>query len=61
MKIQYFTRMVYGLPKMYMVDSKEKEAIQYLMGTSTITDGDIKALEDLGMTFEHVLDPLTKR
>ena len=60
MKIQYFVRFVYGLEKMYIVDGKIKEAINYLTGKSTFSNGDRKALEDLGFTFEQVVDPITQ-
>jgi hypothetical protein len=59
LNIQFFVRNVYGIPHKYMVDSKEAEAIRHLTSCTTLRETDKKALEDLGVTFEQVLDPVT--
>ena len=56
MNIKYYTRYIYGTPKNYVQDKKERWIITDITGMTTLTDRHIKALEKAGLTFEQVMD-----
>lgn len=57
MKIEIYTKNVYGNELTYFVDSKEATAIRILTSQKTLSEGNRKALETLGFTFEEILAP----
>ena len=57
MKIQYYTKQVYGKDTMYMKDEEIAEKIRRLTLQRTLTEHTKKALENLDFTFEEVLTP----
>lgn len=57
MTINYFTRLVYGKPLNYPVDSNVSEALGLMTGQKTITDLVQRGLERMGHHFIQVSDP----
>lgn len=57
MNIQYYTEVVYGLPTMYIVDEELARKVKRLTGHKTVTEHDKSAMEDLGFTFQQVINP----
>lgn len=53
--IKVYTKEVYGKMLIYMVDTKESQAVQRLTGNKTISQGEISMLKTLGVNFEQVL------
>lgn len=60
MTLQFYTKHVYGLPTMYLVDQNVAEAVRLFNNHKTMTDSDKKALEKLGFSFTEVVEPKTK-
>ena len=59
-QIQYFTRRVYGVSTMYLLNDDVKKAIKLMTGRKTMTQADKTALELLGFTFAEIVDPQNK-
>lgn len=57
MTIQYYTKQVYGNTLMYLIESKESNAILRLIGQKTISDKQMEQFEILGVTFERTFEP----
>ena len=57
MKIQYYTKNVYGADHRYIIDEKIKLAVMKLTGQTTLTPYAQEALQMLGFEFEEVLKP----
>ena len=55
--IQYYTKNVYGLERIYISDPDIAQAIARLTKQKTIDLEHIKSLEILGFEFEQVLPP----
>ena len=55
--IQYYTKNVYGLERIYILDPETAVNIQVLTKQKTIDLEHIKSLEILGFEFEQVLPP----
>ena len=55
--IKYYTKNVYGNELRYILDKEISYNIQHLTGQNTISLYHIGALENLGFTFEQVLEP----
>ena len=55
--IQYYTKNVYGLERIYILDPETAVNIQVLTKQKTIDLEHIKSLEILGFEFERVLPP----
>jgi histone H3/H4 len=58
MKLNYYTKHVYGQPMIYLADNKAQIAWHNLTGRKTITNEDMQRLTTLtGVTFERVFEP----
>ena len=57
MTIEYYTKNVYGVDKIYLADEHQKRAVQLLTGNKTLTREAYKGLKMLGYTLEEVLEP----
>lgn len=57
--IQYYTKNVYGLERIYISDPEIAKNIRVLTGQKTIDTQHIQALIELGFEFEQVLPPKT--
>ncbi len=55
MKIEYFTKDVYGLPKLYVKDQKLAGLISKLTGRVTLSKIDLDALKGLGFVMIETL------
>ncbi len=53
--VKIYTKNVYGVTKIYMVESEQTNTIQALIGKKTIDKQDIKLLQNLGISFEQVI------
>ena len=60
--IRVYSRLVYGQPKVYVLDPVQADALSTLTnGARTLESRHLRALEALGFTIEQVPDPrLTK-
>lgn len=57
MKIEYYTRNVYGRETMYIIDKNIAKHVAVLTGLKTLTKDHKQALEKLGHTFMQVIEP----
>ena len=57
MKIQFYTKHVFGQERAYIVDANQAANVKTLTGGATLIHQHQKALEGLGFTFEQVLPP----
>lgn len=57
MNIQYYTKNVYGIEKLYIKDKTQAEMIRALTGQITISESHLFALQMLGHTTEEVMPP----
>ncbi len=55
MNIEYYTKTVYGIDKMYVKDEKTAQAISSLTNQKTLTEQAKTALESLGFKFNEVI------
>lgn len=60
MVIHYFTRRVYGVPKMYVAEAQLAGIVSTLTGTKTLSAEHKTALESLGIEFKEVFDKSSK-
>ena len=60
MIIHYFTRRVYGVPKMYVAEPSMSAIVQSLTGNKTLSTEQKAALEHLGVQFKEVFDGTVK-
>lgn len=57
MVIEYYSKNVYGVEKLYIADGKIAEIVRALTGRKTIDARDIQALKSLGLEFKEVIRP----
>lgn len=55
--IEYYSKEVYGLEKLYVADENTATIISNLTGRKTLSTSDIGALNLLGFTLKQVLKP----
>ena len=60
MKVQFYTKQVYGNTLIYLVESEATENMLCLIGQKTINKFQMKRFEDLGISFEQVINPEDK-
>lgn len=58
--IPVYVRSVYGNEHIYVADSDKARALASLTSSKTLTHSHVRALQELGFTFEHVADPRAK-
>ena len=51
MKVQFYTKQVYGNTLIYLVESEATENMLCLIGQKTISKFQMKRFEDLGISF----------
>ena len=59
MKVQYYTKQVYGNTLNYLIASEASEAIYNLIAQKTISEAQMEACEKLGIEFERVFEPVS--
>ena len=57
LKIEVFSRSVYGERRTYVADEGQADAIGKITGTKTLTSAHIEGFEQLGISFVLVIDP----
>lgn len=60
MKVQFYTKNVYGNTLIYLVESEAAENILCLIAQKTISKFQMKRFADLGIVFEQVINPEEK-
>lgn len=60
MKVQFYTKNVYGNTLIYLVESEASENILCLIGQKTINKFQIERFKDLGIEFDQVINPEEK-
>lgn len=58
--IPVYVRSVYGNEHIYCADADKARSLSTLTGSKTLTPSHVRALQELGFTFEHVADPRAK-
>ena len=57
LKIEIFSRSVYGEVRIYAADKSQADALGKITGTKTLTSAHMEGLKQLGLDFEQVIDP----
>lgn len=58
--IPVYVRNVYGNEHIYVADADKARTLAVLTASKTLTHSHVRALQELGFTFEHVADPRAK-
>jgi hypothetical protein len=58
LKIEVFSRSVYGEVRIYAADKSQADALGKITGTKTLTAAHIDGLKQLGLEFVQGIDPL---
>jgi hypothetical protein len=60
MKVQFYTKNVYGNVLIYLVEGEATDNILALIGQKTISKFQMNRFADLGVVFEQVINPEEK-
>lgn len=60
MKVQFYTKNVFGNTLIYLVDSSEAQSILALINQKTISRFQMRRFAELGIVFEQVINPTEK-